>query len=303
MRVLVALDDDPLFEPVLANLQWCVRLSPSDLVFVVHVVPTFPWLDCAEPVPGWAEWVRDARQRGEKLLSRATARLAERKVRVEALVLEGHPAEEILKTGHRKEVDLIVLGALGRSMEERCRVGAVSQKVKALAERDVLLVREGQPEGKSFRALLAVDGSPESLAAVAAFAKKTWAERAIVHLVHVLDLGPLTPWDSPGEGTIDPARLPPVLRRHVERAVSQGLAILSENGLEATTDVCRGRAVEQILAVAGRFQPDLIVMGSRGLAGFRGVLPGSVTQRVVRHGSAAVLIAPAAAPRRGGYLV
>jgi len=48
---------------------------------------------------------------------------------------------------------------------------------------------------------------------------------------------------------------------------------------------------QEILDAAVRHRPDLIVMGARGLTGLRGLLVGSVTQRVVRYGATSVLVA------------
>lgn len=57
------------------------------------------------------------------------------------------------------------------------------------------------------------------------------------------------------------------------------------NRIEATTEIRRGNPAEEIIDAADRHHADLIVMGARGL------LVGSVTQRVVRHGTTSVLVA------------
>lgn len=51
-----------------------------------------------------------------------------------------------------------------------------------------------------------------------------------------------------------------------------------------------GRPEEIILSVAERKHPDLIVMGSRGLGGFKRLMMGSVSDGVVHHASCPVLI-------------
>ncbi|MGH9368982.1 MAG: universal stress protein [Thermoanaerobaculia bacterium] len=61
-----------------------------------------------------------------------------------------------------RQADLIVVGARGRE-ERGYLIGSVSQKVKALALADVLVVRRGAPvEEARLRTLLAVDGSPDA---------------------------------------------------------------------------------------------------------------------------------------------
>ncbi len=61
-------------------------------------------------------------------------------VNVDTMVVEGHPADEILKIS--KDHDLIVLSALGRSCVTDLLMGGVADKVARHAKCPVLLVRE-----------------------------------------------------------------------------------------------------------------------------------------------------------------
>jgi nucleotide-binding universal stress UspA family protein len=61
--------------------------------------------------------------------------------------------------------------------------------------------------------------------------------------------------------------------------------------IEAETLRGEGHSAKEILRVAGERAADLIVVGARGISGLRGLVLGSVTQRVVRHGGTSVLIA------------
>nr|WP_273545378.1 universal stress protein [Sinorhizobium medicae] len=51
-----------------------------------------------------------------------------------------------------------------------------------------------------------------------------------------------------------------------------------------------GDYAETILGVADEVDADLIVVGSRGLGGLRGLLVGSVSQKVVQHSDCSVLV-------------
>lgn len=176
----------------------------------------------------------------------------------------------------------------GGSEERGFLIGSVSQ---ALAGTDVLVVRPGAPLDRP-RALLAVDGSRESLLGIESFARKTRADQADVRLLHALDLPPRTVWNVfSDEDDLDPQSLPEPLRRRVEHALCPALAALRAHGVEATTEVRRGRPAQEMLDAAVRHRADLIVMGARGLTSLRGLLVGSVTQRVVRYGATSVLVA------------
>jgi nucleotide-binding universal stress UspA family protein len=54
--------------------------------------------------------------------------------------------------------------------------------------------------------------------------------------------------------------------------------------------LAEGHPAEEILKVATRQRAHVIVMGSRGLAGVKRFLMGSVSQQVVRHAPCSVLL-------------
>ncbi|MCQ1534762.1 universal stress protein [Methanosarcina sp. KYL-1] len=63
-------------------------------------------------------------------------------VEVESVLLEGHPAEEIVNFAEKNGIELIVIGSLGKSRIERFLIGSVSEKVVRNAKVSVLIVRD-----------------------------------------------------------------------------------------------------------------------------------------------------------------
>ena len=61
-------------------------------------------------------------------------------VEVEPLILEGHPAEEILNFAEKQDSDMIVIGSLGKTDIERFLIGSVSEKIVRNAKVPVLVV-------------------------------------------------------------------------------------------------------------------------------------------------------------------
>ncbi|MGC3969958.1 MAG: universal stress protein [Pirellulales bacterium] len=61
--------------------------------------------------------------------------------KAEVVCAEGHAAEQILKIGAQREVDLIVLGSHGKGMLQRLLIGSTSSKVLNQAHCSVLIAR------------------------------------------------------------------------------------------------------------------------------------------------------------------
>lgn len=263
MRFLVGVADDPRFEDVLGCLRWCVRLGPADQVVVLHATPIAPWAlhatdshaECSA-VP-WSG-VGDEDEKADHVLSEAARLLAQWNIAAETLRVRGNAATEILRVAAERNADIIVVGALGRD-RHGFLVGSISQKVKALAHTDVLVVRPGAPVDPSrFRALLAVDGSPESSAAVRTFVTKLHAARAEVLLLHALDFPLVSAWEMLEDETLDIGSLTPALREQADRALSDARAnrfknILLVFGDEIVTTV----AFERATALAERHRARL----------------------------------------------
>ncbi|MBU2601442.1 MAG: universal stress protein [Actinobacteria bacterium] len=66
---------------------------------------------------------------------------------------------------------------------------------------------------------------------------------------------------------------------------------LKAEGLRAEPDVLEGPAAEAILNAAEAHKADLIIVGSRGLGQFKGLVIGSQSNRVVHYAKVPVLVA------------
>jgi nucleotide-binding universal stress UspA family protein len=141
------------------------------------------------------------------------------------------------------------------------------------------------------RILLAIDGSPHSVAAVRDVARGQWAEETEVKIINVIETLPEPSYD----GGIIRARLDEG-RRIVDRAMEQ-LHAISGGRLHVSTEVMEGSPKEAILQEAESWEADLIVVGSHGYTGLKRFLLGSVSQAVAMHAKCSVQIARAGADR------
>jgi nucleotide-binding universal stress UspA family protein len=79
--------------------------------------------------------------------------------------------------------------------------------------------------------------------------------------------------------------------RRAEALVEEAAQRLVELGApQVETAVLEGPAAEAILNVAGTRQPDLLVMGARGLGTWQGVVLGSVSLAVTQRAECPVLV-------------
>jgi nucleotide-binding universal stress UspA family protein len=122
-----------------------VRLAKANrgALAILHViVPFTPMMP--EPYIGtqtWAEIDREGRERTKRELAKLTKKAARAGIRATALVAEGEPAGQIVRTARSKNADLVVLGTHGRSALTRFLLGSVAMRVVATASCPVVTVR------------------------------------------------------------------------------------------------------------------------------------------------------------------
>jgi nucleotide-binding universal stress UspA family protein len=74
------------------------------------------------------------------------------------------------------------------------------------------------------------------------------------------------------------------------RLAAESVAALTAAGREATARTSTGDAAAEIIAAAGEWKADLIVLGSRGRTGLTRLLLGSVARNVLHGSEASVLV-------------
>lgn len=80
------------------------------------------------------------------------------------------------------------------------------------------------------------------------------------------------------------------LEEEARELVGEAAQMIQAAGLTVSALVVEGAPAEAILRAIEAEQPDLVVVGSRGLGGWPGAYLGSVAERVVRHAPVPVLV-------------
>lgn len=142
---------------------------------------------------------------------------------------------------------------------------------------------------KTFRVLVAADGSPPAVRAATMLAEMLVPGSAEVLVLAVLSFE-LDPYTLLGEELSDTRERLRNVEETVEHTTGEVRRILEEAGHKVSATHRFGNPADEIIEEIIEWRPDLAVLGRRGLSGPSRWLLGSVSERVVRHAQVPVLV-------------
>ncbi|NLE17764.1 MAG: universal stress protein, partial [Propioniciclava sp.] len=185
-----------------------------------------------------------------------------------------------------KKALLVVVGARGANAPAKVRaLGGTADAVVAHAHGPVAVITDHGSPTPDGPVVVGVDDSPESDAALALAADEAAARGVPLRAIHAWDVAP---WMMGPMGVTAMQSLPPVsrLKERIEEIVAPVVA--DHPGLEYTVEVVEARP-SAALAEASVGASELVV-GSRGLGGFTGLLLGSTSKEVLRDADCPVIV-------------
>jgi nucleotide-binding universal stress UspA family protein len=187
-----------------------------------------------------------------------------------------------------EDADLLVVGARGLGGFRGLLVGSVSQECLHHSPIPVAVVRSvDQPATSSHpRVVVGIDGSPTSRLALAWAIDEAVARRADLEVVHSWRI--LYPGGYPYDGEFDPTPVEEAAEALVERMLDAAPTANLANPPIRT--VCMGGPRDVLLDVSKG--AEVLVVGAKGVGGFRGMLLGSVSHAVAQHAECATVIIP-----------
>ncbi len=141
---------------------------------------------------------------------------------------------------------------------------------------------KAEPAETVTRILVAVDGSPQATKAVrlgAGIAKGLGAELVLIHVASLEEVPTLI---AEAEG-----------RDREERAqlvLGEAVRVATTEGVDPKVVLRKGHPAAQILRYADQHDVQLVLTGSRGVKGVKGVLMGSVSRAVSRRARCSAII-------------
>lgn len=203
-------------------------------------------------------------------------------VSVTTSIVDGDAARVLLELG--KDAPLIVVGTRHLGSVKGLFLGSVSINVAAHAHGRVAIVAgDGIDDGP---VVVGVDGSPVSDAAVAEAFRQASLRNAPLIAVHTWS--PLDADALHGYG---------ISREEVERMTGDSVEVLAERLAGYSQDYPDVRVERRVLPdepakalLDAAVGAQLIVVGSRGRGGFRGLLLGSTSQKVIHNALCPVMV-------------
>jgi nucleotide-binding universal stress UspA family protein len=108
-------------------------------VYALHVVDTSSLSQSW--TAGWETMYELLRNEGQRAISNVKEYGEASGVDVKEVLLEGHPSSEIIDFAENNNIDLIVMGTLGKTGLDRFLLGSVAEKVVRNSKVPVLVVR------------------------------------------------------------------------------------------------------------------------------------------------------------------
>lgn len=206
---------------------------------------------------------------------------------VRSVVARGHVADTILKQAEKRKPDVIIIGSRGINDLRGYLLGSVSRKILTHASPSILTVKAPLPSTP--RVLLAMDGSKSSKLVLKRL--KSWNLPETVSF-HVLSVVP--PLLTDIAHTVFPKRrirsLTAPLQDRAQHIAKQYREWLLKEGYEVSAEVREGNPRDVIVDTLQQKKMDLVVLGSKGLAGMERFQMGSVSEWVAAYAPCSVLV-------------
>lgn len=290
MRIGIAVDGSSPSRAAV-ELVASLPLTGSDHVSVVSVAqpPALPGAAVFGHVPsvgGFLELLAGAAEdRARMIASHAIEHLGGLPCPVTPVVLVGHPVERLIRVATDDDLELLVLGPRGTGGVGSVLLGSVSQSLLHAMPTSILIARP--PTDVPRRVILAVDGSPPSIAAATFLAGFPLPDGVDLRVLVSVTSGST---EYRGIEAKDWFAYSEEERRRALAIANGVMGILAREGRHCSPIIRDGEPRREILDATLELDADLIVTGARGLGGFKGLVLGSVSRGVSKAAPCSVLV-------------
>lgn len=243
----------------------------------------------ADPI----EWDIRRREAHEHIRRLASER-GDGKVRIDTIIIEGQPAEQISLWARDQRVSLIAVGTHGDAGRTGWSLGDTARKLVEKASGALLLVPPTAPDTRVVqyrRLLVPLDGSRQAESILPLATRLAKAEQAKLLLTHVIpvpeltEIGPLEAEDIDLREQVV-RRNERVARQYLDR-IRTGMV---EQGVSVDVILVEGDVRNRLTRLAVDEAADLILLSAHGRGGRLDVACGSVAFHVLTHAAMPLLL-------------
>jgi nucleotide-binding universal stress UspA family protein len=142
-NIMVATDGSELARKAVDSAVKLAQLNNAKL-YAVHVIAPGE-IKVTQHDPRAVEWKKQMKEHLMTQGREATGYVEKAgkivNVSVEPVILEGNPADEIVNFAEKNDIDLIVIGTLGRTGIKRFLLGSIAENVLRHSKKPVLVIR------------------------------------------------------------------------------------------------------------------------------------------------------------------
>jgi nucleotide-binding universal stress UspA family protein len=283
MRAVVAVDwSDQSFNAV----KVVCRLFTHEELTLLHAVDLRPFENPLFAQPLGRRSTEELRQgmveAGKRLLEQTGTLVPSTVTSIKQVCRIGNPAPVVLETTRSSRADLVAVGSRGRGRLAELVLGSVSHRVVLHASCSALLVRDDP--GNIRRALLAVEGSEDSLRLRTWLSTHRFNQPVELSLLNVVPTVPIGDWAT--ESRYD--KWTAEMEQHARELVDETAAALRTIHPTVTPQIQHGDPAHCITQAARH--ADLVMVGSHGWKGLEHFLLGSVSHAVLHKVTCPVLV-------------
>jgi nucleotide-binding universal stress UspA family protein len=285
-RIMVPLDGSSNSEIIIPYVMALAGHTPCELVLVTVAHPRISQVD---------QLHHAYLDRLTELLQHQLSESGHRESAIKNQMLQGKPAEEIVKYAEETQADLVAISSQGFSGQRTPLLGNIATRILWNTKKPVLLVRipaedSEIKQGKLFsKILLPLDNSKAGEVAL-----EPAVSLARIFNSELILFQAITPIEFiPGYEAIVPLTMPwsdDIKRGAVAYLESVKERLTSGDGLKVKTEVGWGSPAESILNFAEENGVELIALSAHGQSNVSRWVFGSVTEKIMHAGNEALLI-------------
>jgi nucleotide-binding universal stress UspA family protein len=145
-KILIATDGSKCSQKAVLQGMELAKLMGAK-VYVLYVLDKNAYIPPSLETPihlgsNWDIMEETLRQEGDNAIQYANDIAEDKGIDFEGVVMEGNPADAILEFAEQKEVNMIIMGTLGKGGLERFLLGSVTDKVVRHSKISVLIVKK-----------------------------------------------------------------------------------------------------------------------------------------------------------------